>query len=146
MFNDDGGVGTMSSSSTRRSRVRRAGAVRPTVFLGLAERFRAGARFFAIRARADRAATLRGLARFRDRFAVLLFARARFRLAMLMSFRNLDSVAISVVRSDAYRNSGTAVRVRSAFGAIPGYLRCAGSRTKTLANLIDPTQMHGVVE
>jgi len=146
MFKEDGGVGTMSSSRTRRSRARRAGAVRTTAFLGFAERFRAGARFFVTLARADRATTLRRPAGFRDRFAFLFFARARFRLAMLMSFRNLDSVAISVVRSDAYRNSGTAVRVRSAFGAIPGNLRCAGSRTKTLANLIDPTQIHGVVE
>src|SRR5262245_59643741 len=96
IFNDDGGVGTTSSSRTRRSRVRRAGAVRTTAFLGFAARFLAGARFFVALARADRAAVLRRPAGLRDRFAALFFVRASFRLAMLMSFRNLDSVAISV--------------------------------------------------
>src|SRR5262245_13636528 len=117
MFKDDGGVGTTSSSSTRRSRARRSGAVRTAAFLGFAARFRAGARFGAALALADRAIFFRRAAGFRDRLTVLFFARATLRLAMLMSFRNLDSVAISVVRSDAYRNSGTAVRVRSACGA-----------------------------
>jgi hypothetical protein len=90
MFSEDGGVGTTSSSSTRRSRASRAGAVRTIGFLaGLATRFLAAARFGLALIRAARLTVFARPAGVRDRFAALFFARVCLRLAMLMSFVTL---------------------------------------------------------
>ena len=138
MFSDEGGVGTVSSCSTRRSRVRRAGGTWAGVFLVRCWL----ARGFPVRGFAERGFPVRdddarrrpreregfaltrltaGARRFPfgrlpdllDRADFVLLAAAfgregRFRdfflaIAALLP-GNLDSVAISVVRSAAYRN------------------------------------------
>src|SRR5437667_2587518 len=106
MFSEEGGVCTVSSSIRRvRSRLDAFGR-----FVA-----RAAGRGFGFDARA----IFRGRAVLRAVFRLGRLAEARFfadfagfgrlaavRLAMSESFRNLDSLAISVVRSVAYRNSG----------------------------------------
>jgi hypothetical protein len=134
MSSDDGGVLSVSSSSrVRRARsslgtfpggaaelFARDGAFgrgRLTAFLGAAAlgaafllAFLAGAFFLADARRFSRRF---GTGRRAGRRAIVFLARgfadflplAAFRLAMDTSFRNLDSLAISVVLSVAYRNS-----------------------------------------
>jgi hypothetical protein len=138
MFNDDGGVGTVSSTASlaRSTFVPLVNVPRlpfgggPSGFVVGLALFRAGdfaARFDepgrlvlarppdAAAARVPERAVLRAPAFFAplteraeappDRRAATRFAgRAAFRLAMVTSFRNLDSFAISVVLSVAYRN------------------------------------------
>jgi hypothetical protein len=93
-----------------------ADALRAVFFAGAARRFEAAAFGAALRREVfARLAAARALGRLADvRRAAAFFrvgraARAGFLalpLAIAQSFPNLDSLAISVVRSDAYRNFG----------------------------------------
>ena len=65
------------------------------------------------------------------------FSLPRFAMAA-GAVRYLDSVAISVVLSVAYRNSGNSFRVRLGAVAPPHNQRAAGSRETTPGNSIDP--------
>src|SRR5690242_9611217 len=103
MSRDDGGVGTVSSS-VRRARSSRAG-LRTTGLRDLRSVFLGARAFRRVLARLiGRLPERRGGVRLRA-FRVVLARLAGRRLAIRPSFRNLDSLAISVVRSVAYRKS-----------------------------------------
>src|ERR1051326_7418973 len=113
MLSDEGGVvRTVSSPSVRRALLSRGTfPLRAAADLRGVARFAVRTRFFAaLFARLSvfrplgRLAELRFPARFRPDRAAAPRGLA-LRLAIVPSFRNLDSLAISVVPSDAYRNS-----------------------------------------
>src|SRR5262249_21392723 len=138
-LSEDGGAGkTRSSSSVRRARSSRATLPNPTTSAGRgfwALRFRGPAgfeRFAQGRAPARRAVTL--LARPADfaRFPRLAAALLP-RFGMMLSFRNLDSLAISIVLSVAYRESAIAGLAKAVAGAKSGRsARAAPARGCTL--------------
>jgi hypothetical protein len=129
MSSDEGGVGTVSSSVRRarsscgrraaalvvagRFAVPRARPLEPAAVaagrrLAAVPLFLAAVFFFTERRRPDAFVFCAGRAVFR-RFFTVLAARLALRLAISSSFRNLDSFAISVVLSVAYRKSDSPV-------------------------------------
>lgn len=133
------------SSRRRRSRASRAGGVRTAGFFRGRARFRAAARGVLAFRRVERLTARLRRTGFCARLVDFL-ARVVFRRAMGMSFYNLDSFAISGVSSDAYRNSGDAVRAKSDSRALTEPF--AGSRLppKNAGKLDRPVETHGVVE
>jgi hypothetical protein len=103
MFSDEGGVGTTSSAGERCRAVDFGGAERRFVPFEadlcalLTAAFRVG--------RLAERATGRFVAAFLRPRPVRFALALAFRLAIVQSFRNLDSFRVSVVLSNAYRNS-----------------------------------------